>query len=130
MKFARYVFALAGLIGLAELIPLYFIFDLIGRNDPPPVTHPGFYYGFAAVGIAWQLAFLVIARDPIRLRPLMPVCALEKFGYGATIVVLFLQAHVQASDLGFAAIDLAFGLLFIAAWTRTPALRDTTLPPA
>jgi hypothetical protein len=23
------------------LMPLYFLFDLIGRQEPPPITHPG-----------------------------------------------------------------------------------------
>jgi hypothetical protein len=25
------------------ITPLFFIFNLIGRQDPPPITHPGFY---------------------------------------------------------------------------------------
>jgi hypothetical protein len=36
------------------------MFDLIGRQNPPAITHPGFYYGFITVGLAWQVAFLVI----------------------------------------------------------------------
>jgi hypothetical protein len=26
------------------------MFDLIGRQDPPAITDPGFYYGFITVG--------------------------------------------------------------------------------
>ena len=38
---------------------IYFIFDLIGRRDPPPITHPGFCYGFAgvALGLFFVIAF-------------------------------------------------------------------------
>jgi len=60
------------------LTPLYFMFDLIGRNDPPPITHPGFFYGFVGIGLAWQVAFIIIATDPVRFRPLMIPCILEK----------------------------------------------------
>ena len=64
MKFAKIVFRVAGTWGLSVLTPLYFMFDLIGRNDPPPITHPGFFYGFVGVALAWQIAFIFIATDP------------------------------------------------------------------
>jgi len=71
MKFAKVVFWIAAIYGLLSITPLYFIFDKIGQQDPPPITHPGFYYGFAGVALAWQIAFIFIARDPLRLRPMM-----------------------------------------------------------
>ncbi len=71
MKFARIVFCAAGIWGVLILTPLFFIFSSIGRNDPPPITHPGFYYGFATVGLAFQFVFIVIATDPVRFRPVM-----------------------------------------------------------
>jgi len=43
MKFARIVFWVACVWGLLVITPLYFMFDLIGRKDPPPITHPGFF---------------------------------------------------------------------------------------
>ena len=72
MTFARLVFRIAGVWGLLLLAPLYFMFDLIGRQDPPPITHPAFYYGFAGVALAWQIAFFIIAHDPVRFRPSWP----------------------------------------------------------
>src|SRR5882762_4741253 len=66
MKFAKVVFWIAGTWGLLIIAPLYFMFDLIGRKDPPPITHPGFFYGFVGLALAWQVAFLFIARDPVR----------------------------------------------------------------
>ncbi len=42
MKFAKIVFLVAGIWGLLVITPLYFMFDLIGRKDPPAITHPGF----------------------------------------------------------------------------------------
>jgi len=121
MRFAKAVFWVAGIWGVLVLAPLYFLFDLIGRKDPPAITHPGFFYGFAALGLAWQIAFLFIARDPIRFRPLMIPSMVEKFAYGITVVVLVLQARMHASDLVFAATDLLLGVLFVVAYLRTPA---------
>ena len=50
MKFAKVVFTIAGILGLIEITPLYFMFSLIGLQDPPPITHPAFFYGF----VGWR----------------------------------------------------------------------------
>ncbi len=42
MKFAKIVFWCAGIWGILVLTPLYFMFDVIGRQDPPPITIPRF----------------------------------------------------------------------------------------
>jgi hypothetical protein len=119
MKFAKVVFWIAGIWGVLVLTPLYFMFDVIGRQDPPVITHPGFYYGFVSVGLAWQVAFLIIARDPVRLRLMMIPSVLEKFGYGASLVALYLQHRLHPSDLIFGGVDLLLGGLFLAAFYRT-----------
>jgi hypothetical protein len=119
MKFSRIVFWIAGIWGVLVLTPLYFIFDMIGRNDPPPITHPAFYYGFVCVGLAFQIIFIVIARNPVRLRPMMIPSVLEKFGYGATLLVLYLQNRLHPQDLALGGIDLLIGVLFLAAFFRT-----------
>jgi hypothetical protein len=62
------------------LTPLYFLYDSVGNSTPPPGTHPEFYYGFVAVGLVWQFAFLLIGTDPLRFRPMMVPAMLEKFG--------------------------------------------------
>jgi hypothetical protein len=119
MKFAKVVFWIAGIWGVLVLTPLYFIFDMISRNDPPPITHPAFYYGFVSVGLAFQVAFFVIAKDPVRFRPMMIPSVLEKFGYGATLVVLFLQNRLHPQDLALGGVDLLFGILFFGAFFKT-----------
>ena len=118
MKFARIVFFIAGIWGVLILTPLYFIFDTIGRNDPPPITHPAFYYGFISVALAFQIAFIVIARDPTRLRPMMIPSMIEKFAGGFTFVVLYLQHRLTPGDLALGCIDLLFGVLFVAAFFK------------
>lgn len=119
MKFAKVVFLAAAVWGVLVLTPLYFMFELIGRKDPPPITHPAFFYGFISLGLAFQIAFVVIGRDPVRLRPMMIPSILEKFGYGATLLVLYFQNRLHPQDLGLGGVDLLFGTLFLAAFFKT-----------
>jgi hypothetical protein len=121
MKFAKIVFWSAGVWGLLVLTPLYFLFDRIGQQDPPPITHPGFYYGFVGAGLAWQIAFLIIATNPVRFRPLMIAAMVEKFIYASSLTVLYLQGRLRPSDLTFGAVDLLFGILFVVAFLKTRA---------
>jgi len=118
MKFAKIVFWIAGIWGVLVLAPLYFMYDMIGRQDPPAITHPGFYYGFIILGLAWQVAFLVIARDPLRFRAMMIPSMVEKFGYGASLLALYLQHRLHPSDLIFGGVDVLFGLLFLLAFFK------------
>lgn len=119
MRFAKIVFYIAFIWGILILTPLFFIFDMISKNDPPAITHPGFYYGFASVGLAWQFAFFVIARDPVRLRPMMIPSVLEKFAYGTSFIVLYLQNRLHPQDAAFAAVDILLGILFLIAFQKT-----------
>jgi hypothetical protein len=119
MKFAKVVFGAAAIWGLLSLTPLYFLFDMIGKKDPPPITHPAFYYGFVGAGLAWQLAFFVIARDPVRFRPVIIPAILEKFTYGIAVLLLVVQGRTQQQDLLFAGMDMLLGVLFIVAYLKT-----------
>jgi hypothetical protein len=119
MKFAKSVFWVAGIWGVLVLAPLYFMFDRIGTQDPPAITHPAFYYGFVGVGLAWQIAFFVIARDPLRLRPMMIPSALEKISFGVASIVLYLQNRLHGADLMFGGVDSLLALLFVVAFFKT-----------
>jgi len=121
MKFAKIVFWIAGIWGVLVITPLYFLFGVIGRQDPPPITHPGFYYGFVGAALAWQLAFFFIAKDPVRFRPLMIPSIFEKFSFGIAVVILVLQNRMHPADLALGCADLLLGLFFIAAYFKTPA---------
>ncbi|MBM3777480.1 MAG: hypothetical protein FJW23_04455 [Acidimicrobiia bacterium] len=121
MSFARIVFAAAGVWGLVVVTPLYFQMDVTGRPYPPPTEYPHFFYGFLAVTLAWQVAFLVIALNPTRLRAIMIPCVIEKLGYVATVTVLHSQGLISMDDALTAAPDLVLGLLFIMAFARTPS---------
>jgi hypothetical protein len=118
MKFAQRVFATAGVWGLLVLSPLYFLFEEIGCKNPPAITHPEFFYGFVAVALAWQVAFLVIASDPVRYRLLMVPAMLEKFGYVGTVFALFAQNRLPSSALIFAGTDFLLGILFLVSFFK------------
>jgi hypothetical protein len=120
MKFAKIVFRIAGIWGFLIITPLYFIFDVIGKKDPPPVTHPAFYYGFVGMALVWQFAFLIIASDPVRFRPLMIAAILEKLVYTIPVIILVSQKRMHPNDLVFAGIDLFLCVLFVMAYLRTP----------
>jgi hypothetical protein len=118
-RFARRVYTVAGVYGLIVMLPQYFLEDRIARDTPPPITHPEHFYGFVGVTIAWQLAFLVIGRDPQRYRALMPVTVLEKLAFALAVAVLWAHGRVAASVLPFAGIDLLLGALFLVSYLRT-----------
>lgn len=121
MRFAKIVFWVSGIWGVLVLTPLYFLFNQIGRTDPPPITHPGFYYGFAGVALAWQFVFFLIARDPVRFRPMMIPSVLEKLAWGLTVIVLHIQGRISSGDMGLGLVDLFLGALFVVAFIKTPS---------
>ena len=123
MKFARRVFAAAGVYGLLALLPQYFMEGKTGRDFPPPITHPEYFYGFIGVAVAWQLAFLVIARDPARHRPLMLPAVVEKVSFGAAAIVLYLQGRLSGQLLAAGSIDLILCALFVASYVKTGGRR-------
>ena len=120
MKFAKWVFLIAGIYGVLAVAPLYFSEAQIARDFPPAITHPEYYYGFAGVTLAWQIAFLVIASNPSRFRLMMLPAVVEKLSYGIAMLFLYSQQRVISLVMGFAAIDLILGILFVLAFLRTP----------
>ncbi len=117
---ARRVFLAAGLYGLAVIAPQFFVV-------PPDLAHPELYYGFLGAVLAWQIAFLVIAGDPSRYRPLMLVGVVEKGVFAAAVPILLVEHRVPSYLLVFAAIDALLGLMFVIAYRgTTPEPRAST----
>src|SRR5207248_9604283 len=112
MKFARVVFVAAGVWGIVLLTPMYFLFDAIGRQPSGPVTYPQFYYGFLAVTMACQFAFLVIGSDAARFRLMMIPSIVEKLGFVLSMSVLFIQGRIHMTDVIVTSPDLLWGVLF------------------
>lgn|GEM_PF-191180 len=121
MKFARWVFRIAGIYGLIVLAPQYFIEEKFGLENPPPITHPEFFYGFIGVGLAWQIAFLIIAQDPAKYRAMMLPGVFEKFSFAAAVSVLFVRNRLPTMLFAAGMIDLLLGVLFIVSWRKVAA---------
>jgi hypothetical protein len=117
--FARRIFLIAGVYGVLALLPQYFMEGRTGRDFPPPVTHPEYYYGFIGVALAWQVLFFIMARDPVRFRLAMVPASLEKLSFGGAAVVLYLQGRLSTLMLAGGIVDLIFAGLFLAAFRAT-----------
>lgn len=120
-RFARLVFLGAALYGIAVLAPQYVLEQKVNTDFPPAITHPEYFYGFVGLALVWQFAFVLIARDVVRFRPLMPIAVLEKLSFGGAAVVLYLLGRLHVQVLAMGVIDLILGALFVVAYLRTPA---------
>jgi hypothetical protein len=125
-KFAKRVFLVAGVYGLAVLLPQYFMEKTIGQQFPPPLTHPENFYGFIGVAIAWQFAFLLIACDVARFRLFMLPAILEKVSFGVAVLVLYAQGRVAPMVVAAGSIDLVLAVCFTLAFRAT---RNETSEP-
>ena len=125
MRFAKWVFRIAGIYGLLVIGAGYFAEAAVNRDYPPTITHREYYYGFLGVTLAWQLAFLVISTHPSRFRPLMLVAVVEKLGFFIPGVLLWLRSELPPPMAAGAAIDLVLAVLFTISFVRTlPADSD------
>ena len=119
MKFAKITFYVAGILGIIVLFPQYFMEAKIGQDFPPAITHPEFFYGFVGIALVFQFVFLIIARNPLKYRALMPISVLEKLSFGLPCVILFLQNRLALPLFAGGLIDLVFGILFVVAFLKT-----------
>jgi hypothetical protein len=109
MRFARWLFWIAGAFGLAAIYPLY-------RVPGSPT-----YYGLLATLIAWQAAFFVIGSNPNRYRWMMIPAMLEKALWMVTLLVLYTKGQTTGSVLAAnAATHGLLGVLFVVAFIKTP----------
>jgi hypothetical protein len=120
MKFAKYVFYTAGIYGLIVLLPQFFLLEKTGRDYPPAITHPEYFYGFVSVAVAFQLVFLIIGSNPAKYKPLMLAALVEKFPFAAIVYWLYFNDRANEMILGGATVDLILGILFLIAYLKTP----------
>ena len=119
VRLAKTIYFIAGIYGLIVLVPQFFMEEKTGRDFPPAITHPEYYYGFIGVGVAWQVLFLILSKDPVRYRAMMIPSILEKASFAIAVLVLFFQHRIPPIILAAGMIDLIFGLLFILAYFKT-----------
>jgi hypothetical protein len=109
-------------LGPGCIDPFYWLIDITERKYSSPSDYPHFFYGFFRVALAWQIAFLLIGSDPARYRALMILSIIEKFGYVATLTVLYVQGRIPMIDAQTAVPDGLLGILFVVAFAKTTRL--------
>lgn len=128
MKFARWVFTIAGIYGVIVVFPQYFLEHKFAQDLPPALTHPENFYGFIGVTLAWQFVYLLIGTDPIRYRPVMLIAMFAKLSFGIACFVLYLQGRLAPIVLAASSVDLFLVILFaIAFWMTGTAVRSTNI---
>ena len=120
VRFAKTVYFIAGIYGLIVLVPQFFMEEKTGLDFPPAITHPEYYYGFIGVGVAWQVLFLILSKDPVRYRAMMIPSVLEKLSFAIPALILYFQHRIPPIILAAGMIDLMLGVLIIAAYFKTP----------
>lgn len=110
VRFASRVFRVAAIYGVIVLLPLYFV----------AVPHPYrlTLVGFAGVTLVFQGMFWIIARDPLRYRPLIALSVFEKLAFGAPAIAFWARGQTDGVTAAFGAIDLLLGALFLFVFLR------------
>lgn len=119
MIFAKRVFTWGGVFGLVMLTPMFFLESWMAAMGGP-ITRPETYYGFLGVAWAWQWVYLLIGRDPVRYRPIMPLGAMGKLIFAGFTMTLAAMDRTPWSVAAISASDLVVAVLFLIAWRRTP----------
>jgi hypothetical protein len=111
---------IAAIYGVLVLVPQYFMEERMGRDFPPPITHPEHFYGFIGVALAFQVLFFIIAKDPVRYRAAMIPAILEKLTFVVACIVLYTQKRLAPMILVPAGLDLILAILFAISYRITP----------
>ena len=119
MLFARLVFTIAAMFGLLIIPPMFFLEGRIGRDYPPEITHPEYYYGFVGAVFAWQLVYALVAWDPLRYRPLMLLGALCKLSFATATFILVALGRAPWGPAMIVSVDVILAALFIVAFRKT-----------
>lgn len=117
MRFARWVFLIAGVYGVLVLAPGLFMEPQAGEAAPAPITNPEYYYGFFGSALVWQLVFLLVASNPQRWRALMPIAVLEKAAFFLPCLALYFTGRMGLGQIFLGGmIDGFLMVMFALAW--------------
>lgn len=116
MTFSKWLFRICGVYGLLAIIPQYFMESQLAEQSLP-LTHPEYYYGFLGVGAAWQVAFLIIAKDPVRYRAIIVPGIIEKLSFAFALYILFFKGRVPTLLPILGSVDLVMAILFFISYS-------------
>ena len=110
VRFARNAYGFAAIYGVIALVPAYFL----PVPDPWRLTH----LGFVGLALVFQGMFWIIARDPLRFLPLMPLAVFEKLAFGVPAIAFWGRGQTDGVTAAFGGVDLLLGALFLLAYVR------------
>jgi hypothetical protein len=122
VRFARNFCYWAGWYGILTHTPLLFMEAKFGSKQPPPVNHPELYYGYIAVALSWQVAFLMLSRDPLAHRAFLVPAGLEKLAFATAGLWLYFDGKVSSLVGAFAGVDLLFASGFFFSFFKLASL--------
>jgi hypothetical protein len=128
INFARRLFLVAGAYGMVVIVPMFFLENQFDKYDPPGITHPEFYYGFALAALAWQIVYLMMSRDPLGLRPMLIPAVVGKAGFALSVLGLVILGRIPALRFILPSIDLLLAGFFIWAYVALGRLRFEAAP--
>jgi hypothetical protein len=115
----RRIFFIAGVYGVLVLTPMFFLEDRIGRDLPPPITHPEYFYGFLCLALVSQALYFLIARDLIRFRPIILVGIAGKVSFAVSAFILVAIHRTPTQFLFGPVMDLFIAAVFFWVYLRT-----------
>ncbi|WP_210161072.1 hypothetical protein [Microvirga lotononidis] len=83
-----------------------------------PIAHPEYFYGFVGTALSAQILFLIVSTDPVRFRPAMVACVIEKLAFGIPVWILWSMARVGLDVVSLGTIDLIWAALFTIVYVR------------
>jgi hypothetical protein len=110
VRFASRVYRWSAIYGAIVLLPTY----LLPIPDPYKLTQ----IGFVGLALVFQGLFWIIARDPLRFMPLMPLSLFEKLCFGIPALAFWARGQTDAVTGAFGCIDLLLGVAFAVAFIR------------
>lgn len=111
MTIIRWGFALAALYGLVATGSLYF--------GPPLADASLMRFAFAGAAGTTQLLYALIATDPVRWRPLMPIGILSKLSFAIPAALVAARTQASTGLATAAAIDAVLATFFAVAFVAT-----------
>jgi hypothetical protein len=119
MQFAKTIYLAAGVLGLLQVAPAYFMEGQIATWNPPAIEHPEFFIRLHQRRPNMAVRLPLDRPGPVRFRPVMLLAALAKFSIVITFVWLYAVNRIRVPWLASAAFDGTFAVLFLVAYART-----------
>jgi len=118
MKLARWVFLVAGVVGLLPVVQMIYGALINGETFLLDFANMGlfFYVAVFQYGL-WQVLFIILATDPVRYRPMMIVAIFVEVTAALNPAWLYLYGFIFWIPVVF--VNLAMAILFLVAFWFT-----------